>query len=181
MTLDAASPYADPPDSGRCALGAGRTEPTAQSVDRSARPLGRGFEQISHLFLPDSAAAPVRPPIRTGVPVLRRGAPLTKDQLTATFRECESAIEDHLRTMLRGLGHVHWIRHNLSNIQRMCPDAMIDVTRPRLCLVAPAFSRVLRSAVRQIAGPDVTCFRYHEVAVSGGTGVFVERYGADDE
>jgi hypothetical protein len=206
--------------------------PGAQRFERPARSLGRGFEEISHLFLSDSAAArpgertgadarergPLPPGIRTGVPVLRRGAPLTRDQLTATLRDSQNALEADLRAigssvacqaygeidllaldrahrltivdvetrpgdglLLRGLSHVDWVRQNVSNIQRMYPDVMIDATRPRLCLVAPAFSPVLRGALRQIVGPDITCFRYHEVGVLGETGIFVERCGCEDD
>ena len=225
MALDTESPNVKPTSP--------EVPPSTQSADRSGKPLGRGFEEISHLFLSDSAVTrpgewtavqaregvPVRPGIRTGVAVLRPGAPLTRDQLTATLRECQSALEDNMRAigagvscdphseidllaldrahqltlidvetrladglLLRGVSHVDWVRRNLSNVQRMYPEWMIDAARPpRLFLVAPGFSPFLRSAIRQITGPDITCFRYHEVAISGGTGILVERLGGEDE
>ena len=225
MALDAESPNVKPPSP--------ELPPSAQSADRAAKPLGRGFEEISHLFLSDSAETrpgertcvearervPVWPGIRTGVAVLRPGAPLTRDQLTATLRECQIALEDNMRAigagvscspygevdllaldrahqltlidvetrlgdglLLRGVSHVDWVRRNLSNVQRMYPEWRIDAARPpRLFLIAPGFSPCLRSAIRQIIGPDITCFRYHDVAISGGTGILVERLGREDE
>jgi hypothetical protein len=218
MPLNAGSPNANQP---------GTEVPTsAENAGRSARPLGRGLEEISHLFLPHPAApstheltcaqvsarVPVLPETRAGVAVLRPGAPLTKDQLTATLRECQSALGDNMRAigagvasspdgeidllaldradqltiidvettlddglLLRGISHVDWVMRNLANVKRMYPGWMIDASRPpRLFLVAPRFSLLLKSALRQITQPDITCFRYHEVELWGRTGILVE-------
>jgi hypothetical protein len=82
-------------------------------VPRSTRPLGRGLEDVSHLFLSNLPAPRERelkderesprvqgqPRTRTGVAVLRPGEPLTRDQLIATLAECQVALEHTLRVM----------------------------------------------------------------------------------
>ena len=90
----------------------------ASSDDRSTRALGRGLEDVSHLFLlgapegrgrahvDESAAepsAPGRPATRAGLGVLRPGACVTKDQLTATLMECREALEPGLRPLATGV------------------------------------------------------------------------------
>jgi hypothetical protein len=87
---------------------------------RSTRPLGRGLEEISHLFLsgprepqpqlqpsadrlrvhdPASTRPAVQPASRAGMAVLRRGAPPTKEQLTTTLMECQDAIQKGMQTL----------------------------------------------------------------------------------
>jgi hypothetical protein len=150
---------------------------------------------------------------RTGVAVLRPGAPLTKEQVIATIRECRSALSDdmlaistgvacnpfgeidllaldraHQITIVdvetasadllfaRGLSHVDWVVRNMPLVQRLYPAWAIDTSRqPRLALVAPQFPRALRSAIHQIARPAISCFRYRELDLAGGTGLFIER------
>jgi hypothetical protein len=194
---------------------------------RAARPLGRGLEEISHLFLSHPATAsaggqggdspthrtPVPPETQTVPAVLRPGAPLTTAQVTAALRGCRSAFGDdmavvaagivcspygeidllaldhtHQLTIIdvqttigdgllaRGLSHVDWVVRNIATVQRLHPDWIIDVSRqPRLALVAPRFSLALRSGVRQLTGPSVSCFRYCTVELLGVAGIFVER------
>jgi hypothetical protein len=206
--------------------------PGSPDIDRSERSLGRGLEDVSHLFVSEASAKASGeragmdtrergsqvPGVRAGVAVLRRGAPLTFDQLIATLCEHQHALDADIRVigsrvscapcgeidllgldqanrlvivdvtiksgdglLLRGLSHLDWVGLNRSNIQRMFPDTTVDPSRPRLCLVAPAFSRTLQGAVRQIVGLDITCFRYHELAMFGRTGLYVERCGGDEE
>jgi hypothetical protein len=197
------------------------------SEKRASRPLGRGLEDISYLFLSSAAAAPsgdevgeaasdqtaVQPTSLTVLSVLRRGTPLTKGQLTATLSECQSALTEDLlaigegivcspygeidllavdhtyrltiidvQTMLddalvaRGLSHVDWATRNLPTVKRLYPNWVIDESRqPRLVLVAPRFSLALRSGIRQISTPAISCFRYCEVELSGQAGILVER------
>jgi hypothetical protein len=194
---------------------------------RGSRPLGRGLEDISYLFLSGAAAVPsvepaaeaasnqttARPAGVTALSVLRHGTPLTKGQLTATLSECRSALTEDLlavgegivcspygeidllavdhtyrltiidvQTMLddglvaRGLSHVDWASRNVATVKRLYPDWVIDVSRqPRLVLVAPRFSLALRSGIRQISAPAISCFRYCEVELSGAAGILVER------
>lgn len=198
----------------------------------AARSLGRGLEEVSHLFLSRPAAtpageptgdgatepAPARPGSRSGVGVLRPGASLTKDQLLATLRECRGALTGSLTAigpgvscgqygdidllaldgtqqlaiidvdtaagdglLLRGISHVDWIVLNLALVQRLYPEWAIDRSRPpRLLLVAPRFSPLMRSAIRQITRPAISCFRYREVELSGRTGIFVECLDGED-
>ena len=201
------------------------SEGTPPNDKRPARPLGRGLEDISYLFLSnpaaptsgeqvrDAAAPDESAGRRTALAVLRHGTPLAKAQLTATLSECRSALTedllaigegivcspygeidllavDHtnrltvidLQTMLddglvaRGLSHVDWSIRNLSTVQRLYPDWIIDASRqPRLVLVAPRFSLALRSGIRQITAPAISCFRYCEVELGGEAGILVER------
>src|SRR5213593_4569003 len=84
-----------------------------QGLGRPDKPLGRGLEDVSHLFLShrtDEAAANDRavvrsnepasppPPSRAGVTLLRP-ATVTKDWLTIVLTEFGDAVEDGLRTI----------------------------------------------------------------------------------
>ena len=212
-----------PPDDG---------SPSKSAVERSTKALGRGLEDISHLFLTATGKTEVRTPLagfvpeqpagrpaaRAGVAVLRPGTELAKDQLTATLLECQDALEHGMRALeaavscspygeidlmaldrfnqltvidvdttegdsllLRGISHVDWVTRNLATLQRIFRNWAIDSSRqPRLILVAPRFSPFLRSAVRQLTGPNVACFKYHTVATFGGTGILIERLCDED-
>jgi hypothetical protein len=85
--------------------------PRRETGDRPPRALGRGLEDLSHLFLPrrpekrpevEPAPAPtpgagrVSTTERTGMMLLRPASPLTKSQLIAVLREPWGAIEEHL-------------------------------------------------------------------------------------
>jgi Holliday junction resolvase-like predicted endonuclease len=94
-------------------------EPTAgspahtHSASRAARPLGRGLEDVSHFFFPGTSegggpAPPsdraterddARPAIRAGAAVLRPRDTISRELLTATLRECQSALEENLRVI----------------------------------------------------------------------------------
>jgi hypothetical protein len=76
-----------------------------------ARPLGRGLEDVSSLFLSAAKPSTLHTPIdgpalppaaggtvaRAGVVVLRPSAPLTRDQLTAALLDSQDALERGLR------------------------------------------------------------------------------------
>jgi hypothetical protein len=198
-------------------------------VARPTRPLGRGLEDVSHLFLSAARETPahagvedlaIEPPapVRAGVAVLRPGATLIKDQLMATLLECQNALENGMRALeaavscgpygeidllaldacnrltvvdadttpgdgllLRGMGHIDWVTRNAAIVRRMCTNWPIDSAQsPRLILVAPRFSPLLRAAVRQ-TGPQVACYRYLPVAIFGRTAILVERLRDDDD
>lgn len=84
--------------------------------------------------------------------------------------------------LLRGISHVHWVARNVANVKRMFQKWAIDASRPpRLILVAPRFSPSLKSAVRQLTGPEIACFRYHPVESFSGTGIFIERACEEDD
>jgi hypothetical protein len=186
---------------------------------RMARPLGRGLEEISHLFLsapgagaPDQRVVDRTPPEEVHG-IVRPGMPLTRKQIVAALSESRSALTDGVAAigagivcspygeidllaledthrlvvidvqimlddglLARGLSHVDWVVRNMGTVQRLYPNWTIDTLRqPRLALVAPRFSLALRSGVRQIAAPAISCFRYCEVELSGETGLLVER------
>jgi hypothetical protein len=80
---------------------------------RTERPLGRGLEDISHLFLSRQAeerqgasvvertvaGTDTPPEVRAGATVLRAGEPITREKLRVTLRECQGALETNLRTI----------------------------------------------------------------------------------
>lgn len=190
------------------------------------RPLGRGLEDVSHLFLsrktgeaPASDRAsgrspepPSPPPEPRGGVVLLRPASVTRDQLAAILMESDGALEEGLRAidtkipchpagemdllaadrasqltiidfettsndglLLRGLGHFDWAMRNMPNIQRMYRGETVNFSLPpRLFLLAPQFSPLLRSVARQITRPQIHWVRYHTVDASGGPGMLLE-------
>ncbi len=81
----------------------------------------------------------------------------------------------HDGVLVRGIGHFHWIVDNLPLVRRMYADQGINFSvQPRIFLLAPQFSPLLRSCARQIARPRINWVRYHVVNVSGGPGVLFE-------
>jgi hypothetical protein len=97
-----------------------------------------------------------------------------------TIIDVETTCGDGL--LLSGVSHVDWVVRNVANMRRMYQGCRIDFSRqPRLFLIAPRFSPFLRSAIRQITRPDITCLKYHGVEVSDGTGIFFEHVGGDGE
>jgi hypothetical protein len=198
---------------------------------RPDKPLGRGLEDISHLFLSQRASEPpaitpppARPAERASPPVAPRGgmallrpASVTRDRLTALLMEFTGALEDGLRAIdasvpcypcgeidllavsrgsqltlidvettmndalaLRGIAHVHWVLRHLPNVRRMYREHGINFSlQPRLVLLAPQFSPLLRSVARQMTGPHAQWMRYHTVESAGGTGILFEPVVAD--
>ncbi len=205
--------------------------PTARSVDRSDSPLGRGLEDVSHLFLsrrPGEVAAgdeasrrpadrPGPSPLSGGGIAVLRPVSLTRDRLAATLMELDGALEEGLRTidvgipcppcgeidllavdrasqlavvdfdtalndglLLRGVGHFDWLVRNMPNVRRMYREHAINFSLPpRLFLLAPQFSPLLRSVARQITRPRIHWVRYHTVDAAGGPGILFEPLAAD--
>ena len=86
---------------------------------------------------------------------------------------CGYRVNDGL--LLRGLGHFDWVVRNAQNVQRMCPTHTIDsALPPRLVLLAPQFSAVLRRVMRQFTHPHIQWVRYHTVDTPGGVGILFE-------
>jgi hypothetical protein len=78
--------------------------------------------------------------------------------------------------LLRAVAHFDWLVRNVSILRRMYRGHVIDFSSdPRLFLVAPDYSPLLRCAARGIARPQIICFRYRAVALRNGAGVLVER------
>jgi hypothetical protein len=192
------------------------------------RPLGRGLEDVSHLFLSHKTAdasprtgAPVlspgpessAPPGPRGNAVLLRPVQVTRDRLAAILPlDWSGALEEGLRTidakipcypcgeidllavdrtskltiidfdttlndglLLRGLGHFDWIVRNTQNVQRMYPAQRVDASLPpRLILLAPQFSPLLRRVMRQFTRPQIQWVRYHAVETLAGPGILFE-------
>jgi len=183
-----------------------------------ARPLGRGLESVSHLFLSTGTSAPVRPfePESSAAPgsvVFLRPVQIGRDRLAAMLpRDWSGALEEGLRTidarvpchpcgeidvlavdhtsrltiididttindslLLRGLGHFDWILRNAPNVQRMWPAQRLDASlAPRLILLAPQFSSLLRRVMRQLTRPQIQWVRYHTVDTTAGPGILLE-------
>jgi len=192
------------------------------------RPLGRGLQDVSHLFLSQTSGDastrtgapalspepdPPAPPGPRGNTVLLRPLQVSRDQLAAMLPlDWSGALEDGLRTidtripchpcgeidvlavdptskltiidfdttpndglLLRGLGQLDWIVRNAQNVQRMCPTERIDASQPpRLILLAPRFSPLLRRVMRQLTRPQIQCVRYHVVETPTGPGILFE-------
>jgi len=192
----------------------------AKSVHGGA--LGRGLEQVSHLFLspkPGDAPAP-SPELESSAPagpgrngVVLRSVQLSRDRLAAILPlDWSGALEDGLRTidaripchpcgeidvlavdrtskltiidfdtsvndglLLRGLAHADWVVRNAQNVRRMYPAQTVDSSLPpRLVLLAPQFSAVLRRVMRQFTHPQIQWVRYHTVDTPGGVGILFE-------
>jgi len=192
------------------------------------RPLGRGLEDVSHLFLSRETPASERtavppaerasPPSRTRAGLaLLQPSPVTRERLAGALMEFDGALEQGLRAfdakipchpcgeigllavdrasqltiidfeiafddtlLLRGLGHFDWIVRNMPNVQRMYREQPVNFSLPpRLFLLAPQFSPLVRSVARQITRPRIHWFRYHTVNTSGGPGILFEPV-ADD-
>jgi hypothetical protein len=77
---------------------------------------------------------------------------------------------------LRGIAHYDWFVRNNPIIRRMYHGRVINFSaQPRLFLVAPDFSPLLKCAAQRSACPQVYCFGYRTVAMPGGMGVLFER------
>lgn len=88
--------------------------------------------------------------------------------------DLDTAANDEL--LLRGICHFDWFVRNVPIVRRMYHGRVINFSsQPRLFLVAPDFSALVRCAAHRISCPQIICFRYHAVAVSDGTGLLFER------
>ena len=184
------------------------------------RPLGRGLEDVSHLFLsPKPGDVVSRTEAAPGeVAVQLRPGSVSRDRLAALLPlDWSGALEDGLRTidvrlpchpggeidvlavdrtgkltiidydttpndglLLRGIGHVEWVVRNTPTVQRMCPGRTFDPSSPpRLILLAPQFSPLIRRAIRQLTRPQIQWVRYHAVETPTGTGILFEPVTAE--
>lgn len=90
----------------------------------------------------------------------------------------ETAPSDTL--LLRGLSHIDWIVRNTQNLRRMYPGQAINFGhQPRLLLVAPHFSPLVKSAARSLLSHQVIWCRCHFVALPRGTGILFEEPTAE--
>lgn len=206
--------------------GTSRGSAGAQGPGGSVRPLGRGLEDVSHLFLSrkageamagDEAAVrstegPWPPPGSHDGVALLRPVSVTRDRLAVFLMEVDGALEEGLRAidagiscppcgeidvlavdrasqltiidfdttfndalLVRGIGHFDWLVRNMPNVRRMYRDQAINFSlQPRLFLLAPQFSPLLRSVARQISRPRIHWVRYHMVDAAGAPGILFE-------
>lgn len=90
-----------------------------------------------------------------------------------TIIDFETTFSDGL--LLRGVGHFDWVVRNMPNVQRMYQGQAIDFSLPpRLILLAPRFSPLLRNVARQITRPQIHWIRYHTVHAPAGPGILFE-------
>ncbi len=93
------------------------------------------------------------------------------DQLVVA--EVDAAFNDG--SLLRGIGHFDWMVRNTPVLRRMYQGRTINFSvPPRLFLIAPVFSRLLKCAAERNSNPKTFCFGYRAVSLPGGTGVFFE-------
>jgi len=93
------------------------------------------------------------------------------DQLVVA--EVDAAPNDG--AFLRGIGHFDWLARNIPVLRRMYQGRAINYSAlPRVFLIAPSFSQLLKCAVQRNAGPKIYCFGFHTVLLPGGSGVFFE-------
>lgn len=88
--------------------------------------------------------------------------------------DLDTSANDEL--LLRGICHFDWLVRNVPIARRMYRGHVIDFSaNPRLFLVAPDYSPRLRCVTCWITCPQISCFRYHAVALRNGAGILVER------
>jgi hypothetical protein len=78
-------------------------------------------------------------------------------------------------SILRGIAYFDWMIRNTPIVRRMYQGRVINFSaQPRLFLVAPGFSPLLKCAVQRSTSPRVCCFAYRTVAMPGGIGILFE-------
>ncbi len=79
-------------------------------------------------------------------------------------------------SILRGIACSDWIVRNTSIVRRMYQGRVINFSaEPRLFLVAPGFSPLLKCVAQRSTSPKVCCFVYRTVAMPGGIGILFDR------
>jgi len=78
-------------------------------------------------------------------------------------------------SFLRGIACFDWILRNKPIVRRMYQGRVVNYSaQPRLFLVAPVFSPLLKCAARHSTSPEVSCVAYRAVAMPGGVGILFE-------
>jgi hypothetical protein len=78
-------------------------------------------------------------------------------------------------SLLRGIACFDWIVRNTPIVRRMYQGRVVNFSaKPRLFLVAPGFSPLLKCVAQRSMGPEVLCFAFHSVAMPGGIGILFE-------
>jgi hypothetical protein len=78
--------------------------------------------------------------------------------------------------LLRGICHFDWFARNVPLLRRMYRGRVIDFSaQPRVFLIAPQFSPMLRCAAQRIACPRISCYLCQIVGASNGAGSLFTR------
>jgi len=78
--------------------------------------------------------------------------------------------------LLRAIGHFDWLTRHATVARHMYHGHDIDHdVRPRIVLVAPGFSPLLKAAARHVTCTRIDWFTYRAVQVPGGQGLMVDR------
>jgi hypothetical protein len=78
-------------------------------------------------------------------------------------------------SLLCGIAYFDWIVRNTPIVRRMYQGRVINFSaKPRLFLVAPGFSPLLKCVALRSTSPEVCCFAYRTVAMPGGIGILFE-------
>src|SRR5438552_1457067 len=114
--------------------------PSALEQGQPDRPLGRGLEDVSHVFLsqrahererdPAAGRRPERPLPRDQAAVspilLRPAAQVTREQVAAALKEFEGAIEAGLTVVDAGIPCPPYDEIDLLGVDRLCQLTIID-------------------------------------------------------
>jgi hypothetical protein len=88
--------------------------------------------------------------------------------------DVDAALNDE--SLLRGIAQFDWMVRNTPVVRRMYQGRVINFSAPpRLFLIAPDFSLLLKVAARRSTSPIVCCFGYRAASVPGGVGILFER------
>jgi hypothetical protein len=79
-------------------------------------------------------------------------------------------------SLLHGMSHFDWLTRNIQIARRMYHGRVINFSaEPRLFLVAPGFSPLVKCIVQRSTNPKICCREYRTAAMSGGVGILFER------
>ena len=85
-------------------------------------------------------------------------------------------IEPQDQLLLRGIAQFDWFERNTPILRRMYHGRVVNFSAPpRIFLIAPDFSPLLKCVAQRGTSPLVFCFGFRTVALPGGVGMFFER------
>lgn len=104
-----------------------RGAPTPLEQGRPERPLGRGLEDVSHIFLSQRANERAREPAAVAGHVLLRPAPeITREQVAPILKEFDGAIEAGMTTIDAGIPCPPYDEIDLLAVDRLSQLTIID-------------------------------------------------------
>jgi hypothetical protein len=78
-------------------------------------------------------------------------------------------------SILHGIACFDWMVRNTPIVRRMYQGRVVNFSaQPRLFLVAPAFSPLLKCVAQRSTSPIICCFAYRTVSMPGGVGILFE-------